>query len=300
PRSADERPESFEATQQEDYSEAGSIDSVTEDREAEIRDRGPRSEFAVRRGGRGRRGRRRPDNHQQAQAAASEAPASEAEPQNDAAAEQPKEPAAQAAAPEVVNANGASEEAESREARPDDQRGGRQRFDRRAEQQRRAELLSRRKVERTASPTISELLHEGQEILVQIAKEPIARKGARITSHIAMTGRYLVYMPTVNHVGVSRKIPNEMERVRLKRTVAALRERENAPRGIIARTACAGHTEQELWDDMRYLLRTWTDIRKKAERTKSPALVHRDLDLVQRILRDQLSEEFTAIRIDNE
>src|SRR5262249_56086898 len=139
---------------------------------------------------------------------------------------------------------GAGEEGERGGGGPDDQGGGRQRFDRRAEQQRRAELLSRRKVERTASPTISELLHEGQEILVQIAKEPIAKKGARITSHIALPGRYLVYMPTVNHVGVSRKIPNAMDRFRLKRTVAALRERENAPGGFIARTACAGHTEQ--------------------------------------------------------
>src|SRR5215475_67584 len=147
-------------------------------------------------------------------------------------------------------------------------------------------MRGRRNIQRESQPTISDLLKEGQEILVQIAKEPMAKKGARITSHIALPGRYLVYMPTVNHVGVSRKIPNEMERVRLKRTVASLRERENAPGGFIARTACAGHTEQELWDDMRYLLRTWTDVRKKAERTKSPELVHRDLDLVQRILRD--------------
>jgi ribonuclease G len=117
---------------------------------------------------------------------------------------------------------------------------------------------------------------------------------------MALPGRYLVYMPTVNHVGVSRKIPSEAERVRLKRLVATLREREGAGGGFIARTACAGHTEQELQDDMRYLIRTWADIRKKADRVKSPALVHRDLDLVQRIMRDQLSEEFSAIRVDNE
>ncbi len=157
-----------------------------------------------------------------------------------------------------------------------------------------------RRPQRSGPPTISELLHEGQEILVQIAKEPIAKKGARITSHIALPGRYLVFMPTVNHVGVSRKIPNEAERVRLKRIVSTLREREGGSGGFIARTACAGHTEQELQDDMRYLLRTWSDIKKKADRVKAPALAHRDLDLVQRILRDQLSEEFTAIRLDNE
>jgi ribonuclease G len=136
--------------------------------------------------------------------------------------------------------------------------------------------------------------------MVQIAKEPIAKKGARITSHIALPGRFIVYMPTVNHIGVSRKIPNEAERIRLKRIVTALRDREGASGGFIARTACAGHTEQELADDVRYLLRTWGDVRKKVERVRAPSLVHRDLDLVQRILRDQLSEDFTAIRIDNE
>jgi ribonuclease G len=107
-------------------------------------------------------------------------------------------------------------------------------------------------------------------------------------------------MPTVNHVGVSRKIPSDAERVRLKRIVTTLREREGGSGGFIARTACAGHSEQELHDDMRYLLRTWGDVRKKAERVRAPALAHRDLDLVQRILRDQLSDDFSAIRIDNE
>jgi ribonuclease G len=158
----------------------------------------------------------------------------------------------------------------------------------------------RRKPERGGPPTISDLLREGQEVIVQIAKEPIAKKGARITSHIALPGRFLVYMPTVNHVGVSRKIPNDAERLRLKRTVTALRDRESAPGGFIARTACAGVSEQALHDDLRYLIRTWNDIRKKADRTKPPTLVHRDLDLIQRILRDQLAEDFTVIRVDNE
>ncbi|HSF23163.1 MAG TPA: Rne/Rng family ribonuclease, partial [Blastocatellia bacterium] len=165
---------------------------------------------------------------------------------------------------------------------------------------RRQDSAPSRRPERSGPPTISDLLHEGQEILVQIAKEPIAKKGARITSHIALPGRLLVYMPTVNHIGVSRKIPSDTERVRLKRIVTSLREREGGPGGFIARTACAGHSEQELQDDMRYLLRTWGDVRKKAERVKAPSLAHRDLDLVQRILRDQLSEDFSAIRIDNE
>ncbi len=171
-------------------------------------------------------------------------------------------------------------------------------FEAEKSEQRRPE--PRRKPERSGPPTISDLLREGQEVIVQIAKEPIAKKGARITSHIALPGRFLVYMPTVNHVGVSRKIPNDAERLRLKRTVTALRDRESAPGGFIARTACAGVSEQALHDDLRYLIRTWNDIRKKADRTKPPTLVHRDLDLIQRILRDQLADDFTVIRIDNE
>lgn len=163
-----------------------------------------------------------------------------------------------------------------------------------------AETKSAPEAKRKGKPLITELLHEGQEILVQIAKEPIAKKGARITSHITLPGRYLVYMPTVNHIGVSRKIASEIERARLRRIVAALREKEGATGGFIARTACEGHSEQELHEDMLYLLRTWADIKKKAERVKAPALIHRDLDLVQRILRDLLSDDFSAIRVDNE
>jgi ribonuclease G len=152
-----------------------------------------------------------------------------------------------------------------------------------------------------SQPAITDLLREGQEILVQIAKEPIAKKGARITSHIALPGRYLVYMPTVEHLGVSRKIDSDSERSRLRKLIQKIHAEENAPSGgFIVRTAGVGASEADLRADARYLLRTWQDIRSGAEKTKAPALVHRDLDLVQRILRDQLSEDFTAIRIDAE
>jgi ribonuclease G len=148
---------------------------------------------------------------------------------------------------------------------------------------------------------ISELLKEGQEILVQIAKEPIAKKGARITSHIALPGRFCVYMPTVEHLGVSRKIDSDTERSRLRKLIQKIHAEEDVPSGgFIVRTAGVGAKEDELRADARYLIRTWTDMRQKAEKSKAPALVHRDLDLVQRILRDQLSEDFTAMRIDNE
>jgi ribonuclease G len=293
--------------------------SLEGDRGAEVRDRGPRGEFAVRRGGRGRRGRggrREPPAAGAATAPGEEDAAVAAASPEDGAIqgeEAPKQEESvqpvEARPVETRQAEPRPVEARQAAARPPSPRPQRRPEPRRPEprrpeprgpEQRRPELGPSRRPDRTGAPTISELLHEGQEILVQIAKEPIAKKGARITSHIALPGRFIVYMPTVNHIGVSRKIPNEMERIRLKRIVTALRDREGASGGFIARTACAGASEQELADDMRYLLRTWADVRKKAERVKAPALTHRDLDLVQRILRDQMSEEFTAIRIDNE
>ena len=155
--------------------------------------------------------------------------------------------------------------------------------------------------EQHKQPMITDLLREGQEILVQIAKEPIAKKGARITSHIALPGRFLVYMPTVEHLGVSRKIDSESERTRLRKLIQKIHADEKVTAGgFIVRTAGVGISEADLRADAAYLVRAWQDIRRDAEKAKAPALVHRDLDLVQRILRDQLSEDFTAIRIDSE
>ncbi len=145
---------------------------------------------------------------------------------------------------------------------------------------------------------ISDLLKEGQEIIVQIAKEPLGTKGARITSHIALPGRYLVYMPTINHIGVSRKITSEDERLRLRNTI--LENRGTLTGGFIVRTAGGGRSEDEFKADLKFLSTLWNDIKTKAERTKAPALLHRDLDLVQRILRDTLSPDFKTVRVDNE
>jgi ribonuclease G len=147
-------------------------------------------------------------------------------------------------------------------------------------------------------PLISDLLREGQEIIVQIAKEPLGKKGARITSHVALPGRYVVYMPTVDHVGVSRKIATDEERLRLKRII--LESRRNIPGGFIVRTAAEGCSEEELKQDIQFLHDLWLDIRAKAERKPAPALLHHDLDLVERILRDQLSGDFNTIWVDNE
>jgi ribonuclease G len=154
---------------------------------------------------------------------------------------------------------------------------------------------------RPPQPTISDLLKEGQEILVQIAKEPIAKKGARITSHIALPGRYLVYMPTIEHLGVSRKIESSSERSRLRTLIQKIRQDPEIPSGgFIVRTAGIGVPEEDLRNDAKYLARMWADSKKSSEKKRSPALVHQDLDLVQRILRDQLADNFTAIRIDND
>jgi len=147
-------------------------------------------------------------------------------------------------------------------------------------------------------PAITDLLKEGQEILVQIAKEPIGKKGARITSHIALPGRFLVYMPTVNHTGVSRKIASEDERQRLKRLV--LSERENGHGGFIVRTAASSATEDELRADIRFLKNLWNEIKHRADTGKSPALIYHDLNLVERILRDQVTHDFGQIWVDNE
>ena len=157
-----------------------------------------------------------------------------------------------------------------------------------------------RQSDRFARPVITDLLREGQEIIVQIAKEPIGQKGARITSHVALPGRYIVYMPTVEHIGVSRKIGTDEERQRLKRTLHQMRAESGAGGGFIVRTAANGCPVEELREDMQYLIRTWTDIRRRSDRVKAPSIAHRDLDLVQRILRDQLSSDFSGIRVDNE
>jgi ribonuclease G len=158
--------------------------------------------------------------------------------------------------------------------------------------------VSRPEKDRPAQPSIAELLKEGQEILVQVAKEPLGQKGARITSHIALPGRYCVYMPTVDHMGVSRKIASDDERMRLRRILQA--HRAGISGGFIVRTAGEGHTEDEIAQDMKYLLNLWLDIRQKAEKRRAPALIHHDLEIVQRILRDQLNEAFKAIWVDGE
>src|SRR5687767_7575688 len=242
------------------------------DSEASVKDSPFRAEFATRRGG---RRRRRPTKAETSEVAV-EAPPSDGESEPDSAPEPAPAPIEKSAAPAPA---ATTQRERGRNGR--DKRG----FSRRDRHQ----------------PTITDLLREGQEILVQIAKEPIAKKGARITSHIALPGRFLVYMPTVEHVGVSRKIESDSERQRLRKLIQVIRAEEDIPSGgFIVRTAGVGISEKDLREDVRYLVRTWLDIRAAAEKSKPASLVHKDLDLVQRILRDQLSDDFTAIRVDSE
>ncbi len=163
---------------------------------------------------------------------------------------------------------------------------------------RRKRYTTARHTPRPERQSIAEMLREGQEILVQVAKEPIGKKGARVTSHIALPGRYLVYMPTVDHIGVSRKIGSEAERLRLRDIV--LRHRDHFTGGVIVRTAAQGRSPEDLTADVTFLARLWEDIRNRSERTAAPALIHSELNLVQRLLRDQLSFEFQSIRVDDE
>jgi ribonuclease G len=145
---------------------------------------------------------------------------------------------------------------------------------------------------------ISEMLRTGQEIIVQIAKEPLGKKGARITSHVALPGRYLVYMPTVEHIGVSRKIASLEHRARLRRLVTDAKSA--SPGGFIVRTAAEAASDEEVRNDVEFLTKSWNEIKARADQRKAPALLHRDLNLVERVLRDHLGPDYNSIWVDSE
>jgi len=145
---------------------------------------------------------------------------------------------------------------------------------------------------------IADMLKQGQEIIVQIAKEPLGKKGARITSHVALPGRFLVYMPTLDHTGVSRKIASAEERARLRHLVNDAKG--TAGGGFIVRTAAGAAAPEEVRADVEFLTRTWSEIKARSEQKKAPSLLHRDLNLVQRLLRDHMSSDYTAIWVDSE
>jgi ribonuclease G len=151
--------------------------------------------------------------------------------------------------------------------------------------------------EATPLPPIEDLLQEGQELLVQIAKEPLGTKGARITAHISLPGRHLVYMPTVDHIGISRRIENEEEKERLRAIVESIRPPGS---GFIVRTAAEGKSEYDLLADMEFLIGLWEGIVERKEGRKAPALIHSDLDVTSKVLRDILTEEIDRIVVDKQ
>src|SRR3954468_9872852 len=149
-------------------------------------------------------------------------------------------------------------------------------------------------------PKIEELLKEGQEILVQVQKEPLGTKGARLTSHVTMAGRFLVFMPTVDHIGVSRKIESREERSRLRAIVREFREAHGFTGGVIIRTAASGRPKEDILGDLDAFHKIWTEMRQRNESSRAPAVLYREQSIVSRLLRDLLTEDFQAIRIDNQ
>lgn len=145
-------------------------------------------------------------------------------------------------------------------------------------------------------PNIRDIVKEGQELLVQIAKEPLGSKGARITTQITLPGRFLVLMPSVDYIGISRRISDEAERERLKNIAELLKP---GKMGIIVRTVAEGAEQEELRQDIESLLKLWKHIKMRGQAGHGPALIHRDLDLVQRILRDIFSDDVQRLLVNS-
>jgi ribonuclease G len=139
-------------------------------------------------------------------------------------------------------------------------------------------------------------ISRGEEILVQVAKDPLGTKGARVTSHVSLPGRYMVFMPGTKHVGISRRIESEEERKRLKEIAQSLGTEHG---GFILRTACEGRSKRELQRDLAFLSRLWKGIQKKALGAAAPALIHQDLDLITRAIRDFFSNDTQQVVIDS-
>ena len=134
---------------------------------------------------------------------------------------------------------------------------------------------------------------------MQVAKEPLGTKGARLTSHVTLPGRFLVFMPTVDHIGVSRKIASREERGRLRGIVREFREQHSFSGGVIVRTAAEERSKEDILADLQYFYRIWIDMRQKMDSHRAPAVVYREPSLVAKLLRDLLTDDYTAIRIDH-
>jgi ribonuclease G len=136
----------------------------------------------------------------------------------------------------------------------------------------------------------------GEEILVQVAKDPLGTKGARVTSHVSLPGRYMVFMPNTKHIGISRRIEGEEERKRLKEIAHSL---GTADGGFILRTACEGRSKREIQRDLRFLTKLWKRIQQKAETAAAPVIIHQDLDLITRTIRDFFTPDTEKVVVDS-
>ena len=145
-------------------------------------------------------------------------------------------------------------------------------------------------------PPIEEVLTQGQEVIVQVTKEALGTKGPRVTTNLTIPGHYLILLPTIRKVGISRRITDEAERERLR-----VIGEEICPEdyGIIIRTAAEGATREDLEKDLQYLLKMWSSLEKKMEKRPPPALIYQDLEIVPKILRDVLSEDVDEVLIDS-
>ncbi|MEQ1665514.1 MAG: Rne/Rng family ribonuclease, partial [Bdellovibrionales bacterium] len=141
---------------------------------------------------------------------------------------------------------------------------------------------------------IQDLIKPGQNLLVQVAKDPLGTKGSRITTHISLPGRNIVFLPTVNHLGVSRRIEDEAEKTRLREIIEKIKPNG----GVILRTACEGATEEDLTSDVEFLSRLWKEVQSVYEKKKTPGLIHSEIDVELRALRDLLDDKVDRVLVD--
>ncbi len=143
---------------------------------------------------------------------------------------------------------------------------------------------------------IGQLLREGQELLVQVSREPISSKGPRITGMVSLAGRYLVFLPDVNHVGIAKRLMDETERARLLTIAEQIKTTQG---GLIIRTVAEGHSQEELQQDLNFLIRLWTDIEKRKTNAGPASMIHTELNLFLRVMRDFVDDEVEKIHIDS-
>jgi len=146
-------------------------------------------------------------------------------------------------------------------------------------------------------PAIGSLLTEGQEIVVQVSKDPIASKGPRLTSLASLAGRYLVYLPNFDHIGIARRIESDEERTRLLEIAEAIKPEDGS--GLIIRTVAEGHNLFEIQDDLKFLTRLWKDIEQRMQHGGAGALIHNELNLYLRAMRDFVDDEIEKIHVDS-